>query len=165
MRLARSTLNEQDFANLLLDVGHGRNNDTDGTIVFDPEMHVLNSKALINYIYPNIDKVVPPLSYFLDHIILAPRNSDVVDLNAAILNRFQSLTVLTSSRQCSVSTLSLTTFLSNFYAQLTCRGFHLENFTSKRAVPLFYFEILHQLEAYATALDLLRIVFQSPVAD
>lgn len=88
MRLAQSTLDEQDFANWLLDVGHGRNIDADGTIAFDPDMRVLDSNTLINYIYPNIDKVVPPPSYFLDRIILAPRNSNVDDLNTAILNRF-----------------------------------------------------------------------------
>jgi hypothetical protein len=87
MRLAQSTLDEQDFATWLLDVGHGRNIDSDGTIAFDPDMHVPDSDTLINKIYPNIDRVVPPPSYFLDRIILAPRNTDVADLNAAILSR------------------------------------------------------------------------------
>ena len=35
-----------------------------------------------------MDKVVPPPSYFLDCIILAVRNSNINDLNAAILNCF-----------------------------------------------------------------------------
>jgi hypothetical protein len=88
MRLAQSTLDEQDFANWLLDVGHGRNIDPDGTIAFDPDMRVPDSDTLIDNIYPNIDKVVPPPPYFLDRIILAPRNADVNDLNTAILRRF-----------------------------------------------------------------------------
>jgi hypothetical protein len=88
MRLAQSTVDEQDFANWLLDVGHGRNIDCDGMIPFDSDMRAPDSDALVNYIYPNIDKVVPPPLYFLDRIILTPRNSDVDDINAAILNRF-----------------------------------------------------------------------------
>jgi hypothetical protein len=88
MRLAQSTVDELDFANWLLDVGHGKNIGIDGTIAFNPEMRVPNSEALIAHIYPNIDNVVPPPQYFLDRIILAPRNSDVDELNAAILNRF-----------------------------------------------------------------------------
>ena len=47
-----------------------------------------STDALIRDIYPNIDQVLPPPSYFLEPIILAPRNSDVDDLNRAILNRF-----------------------------------------------------------------------------
>jgi hypothetical protein len=88
MWLAQLTLDEQDFANWLLDIGHSRNIDTDGAITFDLDMHDLDFDTLINYIYPNINKVGPPPLYFLDQIILAPRNSDVANLNAAILNRF-----------------------------------------------------------------------------
>ena len=60
----------------------------DGTIAFNPDMQVSDSDDLINHIYPDIDKLVPPPSYFLDRIILAPRNANVADLNSAILNRF-----------------------------------------------------------------------------
>ena len=88
MRLAQSTLDEQDFAKWLLDVGHGKDIDQDGAIPLDPNMRVPDSESLINHIYPNIDKVVPPPLYFLDRIILAPRNSDVDDINAAVLNLF-----------------------------------------------------------------------------
>jgi ATP-dependent DNA helicase PIF1 len=51
-------------------------------------MRVLDSNALINNIYPNIDKVIPSPLYFLNHIILAPRNTDVNNLNAPILHWF-----------------------------------------------------------------------------
>ena len=88
MRLTQSTLDEQDFANWLLDVGHGRKIDMEGSIAFDPDMRVSDSDTLINSIYPNINRVIPPPAYFLDRIILAPRNSNVAGLNAAILNRF-----------------------------------------------------------------------------
>lgn len=88
MRLAQSASDEQDFADWLLDVGHGRGIDADGTISFDQRMRVSDSNALIDYVYPNIDKILPPPQYFLDRVILAPKNADVDDLNAAILNRF-----------------------------------------------------------------------------
>lgn len=88
MRLAGSTVNELDFANWLLDVSHGKNINADGNIAFNPEMRVPDSKALIAHIYPNINEVMPSPVYFLDRIILAPRNFDVDDLNTAILNRF-----------------------------------------------------------------------------
>ena len=88
MRLTQSTPDEQHFTNWLLDVGHGRNIDADGTIAFNPDMQVSDSDDLINHIYPDIDKVVPPPSYFLNRIILMPRNADVADLNSAILNQF-----------------------------------------------------------------------------
>ena len=51
-------------------------------------MHVPDCDTLINFIYPNIDKIIPPPSYFLNHITLAARNSDIDDLNTAILHRF-----------------------------------------------------------------------------
>jgi hypothetical protein len=86
MRLTQSE-EERRFADWLLDVGHGQGIDSDGTIAFDAHMRVPDSDTLINHIYPNIDKVLPPPQYFLDRIILAPRNTDVDDLNAAILNR------------------------------------------------------------------------------
>jgi ATP-dependent DNA helicase PIF1 len=88
MRLSQSTADELGFANWLLDVGHGRNMDREGTIPFDPVMHVPDLDALIRHIYPNIDKVVPSPQYFVNRIILTPRNNDVDIMNTAILNRF-----------------------------------------------------------------------------
>lgn len=88
MRLEQSTIEERRFANWLLDVGHGTNIDSNGTIPFDIEMRVPDSETLIRCIYPNIDRVLPPASFFLDRIILAARNSDVDDLNNAILTMF-----------------------------------------------------------------------------
>ena len=62
--------------------------DNSGTIPFNINMRVPDCDTLINFVYPNIEKIVPPSSYFLDCIILAPRNSDIDDLNTAILHRF-----------------------------------------------------------------------------
>ena len=62
--------------------------DDRGTVPFNVNMRVPNCDTLINFVYPNIEKTVPPPSYFLNRIILAPRNSDIDDLNTAILHRF-----------------------------------------------------------------------------
>ncbi|KAF8054764.1 hypothetical protein FPV67DRAFT_1396926, partial [Lyophyllum atratum] len=44
--------------------------------------------SLIDFIYPAIDSVnPPPPEYFLDRMILAPRNSDVSDINDIVLDR------------------------------------------------------------------------------
>jgi len=88
LRLSRSTTDKLHFADWLLDVGHGKDIDVKGTIPFDTNMHVPDPETLIHHIYPNIDCVVPPPSYFLDRIILAARNSDIDDLNRAILDLF-----------------------------------------------------------------------------
>ena len=88
MRLSQSTDDERRFASWLLDVGHGTNMDHNGTVPFDIEMRVPDCDTLIDFIYPNIAKLIPPPSYFLDRIILAARNSDVDNLNTAILQRF-----------------------------------------------------------------------------
>ncbi|KAF9497058.1 hypothetical protein BDN71DRAFT_1388351 [Pleurotus eryngii] len=42
-------------------------------------------KSLINFIYPHFDGPTPPTEYFLDRVILAARNTDVDDINEAIL--------------------------------------------------------------------------------
>jgi len=51
-------------------------------------MRVPDTNTLIRNIYPNIDSLQPPPAYFLDRIILAARNSDVDDINRAILDLF-----------------------------------------------------------------------------
>ena len=71
LRLSRSTTDELRFADWLLDVGHGKNIDVNGTIPFDTDMRVPDTNTLIWHIYPNIDSIQPPPAYFLDRIILA----------------------------------------------------------------------------------------------
>jgi hypothetical protein len=84
---ATSFNEEQAFADWLLSVGHGEGVDNKGTIAFDPKMRVPTPDKLITSIYPYIEDAVPPAQYFLDRMILAPRNVDVDDLNAAVLDR------------------------------------------------------------------------------
>ena len=89
MRLQNSP-EEAEFAQWLLDVGHGRNIDQDSKVNIPPSMITFNEDELINRVYTDIENIEinpPPLNYFLDHAILAPRNVDVRDTNEKILRK------------------------------------------------------------------------------
>ena len=85
-RLQRGS-EEENFARWLLDIGHAQNTDTTNADVSLPsEIQVNDEDTLINSIYPNLNGPPHPSQYFTDRIILAPRNSDVDELNNSILN-------------------------------------------------------------------------------
>ena len=89
MRLEHS-LQDAAFAEWLLEVGHGQNIDIDGNINIPQSMVTLTEDELINKIYGDIDHIPltpPPVDYFLDHAILAPRNVDVQETNEKILRK------------------------------------------------------------------------------
>ena len=86
MRLEGNDDESREFAQWLLDTGHGRNTHADGTVNLPERMRCPSSSALTDAIYPGIGEqhCVPPPDYFLQRIILAARNSDVEDLNADV---------------------------------------------------------------------------------
>lgn len=91
MRLqsANAAPDAPEFAAWLLDVGHGRSS-ADGsrsnTTTIPASMHVSNDEELINAVYSGIGNApIPPPDYFTKRMILAPRNSDVRQLNEDIL--------------------------------------------------------------------------------
>ena len=89
MRLQNSPEDIQ-FSEWLLDVGHGRNMDDDGNIIIPPSIITFDEDDLINRIYDGIDHIQltpPPIDYFLDHAILAPRNTDVELTNEKLLQK------------------------------------------------------------------------------
>ncbi|KAJ2924672.1 hypothetical protein H1R20_g12432, partial [Candolleomyces eurysporus] len=88
MRLRGAGDDVRNFAQWLLDVGHGRNM-ADGTkISFPRDMRVPDIDHLIDNIYPGIDSNPPPPSeYFLDRMILSPRNINVAAMNNDILDQ------------------------------------------------------------------------------
>lgn len=89
MRLEGDDDKSWEFAQWLLDTGHGRNTHANGTIHLLERMRCSSSSALTNAVYPGISEqdCVPPPDYFLKRIILAVRNSDVEDLNADVLGK------------------------------------------------------------------------------
>lgn len=89
MRLQKSA-EDVDFSQWLLDVGHGRHIDNEGKIELPRSMITFEETELINRIYDgleNLSLTPPPIDYFLDHAILAPRNVDVRDTNEKILQK------------------------------------------------------------------------------
>jgi hypothetical protein len=85
MRVA-SDPNARVFSSWLLDIGHGRDRAADETIHLPREMVAPDLETFIGQVYPGIGSAPhPPGDYFLDRMILAPRNSDVGDLNRHIL--------------------------------------------------------------------------------
>lgn len=88
MRLDSDDPSSSSFAQWLIDVGHGRNLSQNKYLSIPEEMRVQDSRSLIDFIYPDVDSSIPPPpTYFLDRMILAPRNSDVSDVNHIILDR------------------------------------------------------------------------------
>ena len=78
--------NAQAFASWLLDIGHGRGRTANETIRLPREMVAAGLETFINQVYPGIRSAPHPQGeYFLERMILAPRNSDVGDLNQWIL--------------------------------------------------------------------------------
>lgn len=80
----------QAFAKWILDIGNARNLDPDGMVEFPESMVTQDLSTLINTIYGGIsnDSQGPPLAEFFQHrTILAPRNSDVDEINREILAR------------------------------------------------------------------------------
>jgi hypothetical protein len=84
MRVA-SDPNAQAFSSWLLDIGHGRGRTANDTIHLPQGMVAPDPETFISEVYPGIGSIPhPPGDYFLDRMILAPRNSDVGDLNRRI---------------------------------------------------------------------------------
>ena len=89
MRLSVADPDTQGFAQWLLDVGNGRNmaGETQSEIKVPESMHAQDMEALIESIYPGVDAdVPPPPDFFLNRMILSPRNAEVSGINEQILS-------------------------------------------------------------------------------
>lgn len=93
MRLDSATEEERQFAQWLLDVGHGQPTvtDADGSITLPQNMKCgANSEHLINSVYPGISVLNTSDdndAYFLERTILTGRNDDMEEMNKEILDR------------------------------------------------------------------------------
>lgn len=88
MRLDPANASARGFADWLLKVGNGQAPITvDGNVNLLDGMRMNGIEELISTTYPGIAlEDSPPAAYFKDRMILAPRNSDVSDLNQTILD-------------------------------------------------------------------------------
>jgi len=80
---------DNHHAQWLLEIGAGSTMDNDEIIQVPQSMVCANLNTLINRVYPGIR--IPRAKedqYFLDHIILCPRNDEVHGINEAILQQF-----------------------------------------------------------------------------
>jgi len=88
MRLGHSEADNQ-HAQWLLEIGAGSTIDNNEMIQVPQSMVCANLNGLINRIYPGIgNSRAQDNQYFLDHIILCPRNDQVHDINNTILQQF-----------------------------------------------------------------------------
>lgn len=93
LRLRRNMRLEQDpgawdFSEWLLDVGHGRGANDDGSFRLRDGMQCPSLQFLLDFIYPGLSSPEPPPpEYFLNRMILSARNSDVEDINVDVLSR------------------------------------------------------------------------------
>ena len=90
MRLGQDPA-EQDFAQWLLDVGHGRQTDDDSNVTLPDSFHCAENslQSLVHAIYPGVDQLPhPPDQYFCERMLLTARNEDVHKTNAHVLQRF-----------------------------------------------------------------------------
>jgi hypothetical protein len=96
MRLDRGATDIQQFAQWLLQVGNGHNVvqiENCPKVQLPRHMRVDSAPSLISAIYPALHTIPPPPpEYFLNRMILAPRNADVAELNQQILDRMAGVT-------------------------------------------------------------------------
>ena len=78
------------FSQWLLDIGHGRNLSDDSRVYLPSHMQSSSLDNLINFVYLDLSKnqPIPPSKYFLDRIILSPRNDEAYSINNEVLQRF-----------------------------------------------------------------------------
>ena len=143
MRLADDP-DAQAFSSWLLDIGHGRGCSDDDTISLPREMVVPDVDAFITDIYPGIGSTPsPPPEYFLDRIILAPRNNDVDDMNNRLLDMmsgeeqtFYSADTVAQEAGADGETSDVNTFPTEFLRSLTASGLPAGELRLKPGCPL-----------------------------
>jgi hypothetical protein len=77
-----------EFAQWLLKIGHGEHCEDNHQIQIPEDMRCNDIESLMNFIYPHLHSTSqPPAEYFLNRMILAPRNADVYTVNETLLDR------------------------------------------------------------------------------
>ena len=134
----------REFSSWLLDIGHGRGHNDDETISLPREMISPDVNAFISNIYPGLgSSPPPPPEYFLDRMILAPRNNDVDDMNNKLLNMmsgeeqvFYSADTVAREAGADNETSDINTFPTEFLHSLTASGLPPGELRLKPGCPL-----------------------------
>ena len=143
MRLANDP-DAWEFSSWLLDIGHGRGCRDDETIPLPQELISPDLNTFIAKIYPTIGSIPPPpAEYFLSRLILAPRNSDVDDLNSQLLGMmsgedqvFYSADSVVQEAGADDETSDVNTFPLEFLHSLTASGLPPGKLHLKPGCPL-----------------------------
>ena len=143
MRLANDP-DAQAFSSWLFDVGHGRGCSEDNSISLPREMISPDVSAFIEETYPGIGSNPPPLpEYFLNRMILAPRNNDVDNMNNKLLSMmsgeeqvFFSTNTVAQEAGADDETSDVNTFPPEFLCTLTASGLPPGELQLKPGCPL-----------------------------
>ena len=140
MRL-RSDSDSESFAQWLLDVGHGRHSPS-STLFIPPSMQCLTEENLIASVYGSFSgcRTPPSPEFFAQRAILAPRNDEVRNLNASILNLLPGETCsFDSADSCSLEPASSQDFNNvpvEFLHTLNASGLPIAHLQLKIGCPI-----------------------------
>ena len=120
----------ETFSSWLLDIGHGRGCSDNETIPLPQDMVSPDVETFLAKIYPALGSSPPPApEYFLDRIILAPRNNDVDSMNNNLLSLmsgeeqvFYSADTVAREAGADDKTSDVNTFPVEFLRSLTVSG-------------------------------------------
>jgi hypothetical protein len=149
MRLGQDPASDE-FAKWLLEIGAGKGTDGDGTVTLPIRMRCRNNdiQSLINALYaPILLPGHPPMndSFFLERTILSAKNTDVDEINAAILNSFPGEKAVFTSAD-SVTDTEYDYIPTEFLHTLIPSGFPLHRLEVKAGVPLMLLRNLNPSE-------------------
>jgi len=143
MRLVNDP-DSETFSSWLLDIGHGRGRSDDETIPLPQDMVSPDVETFLAEIYPALGSSPPPApEYFLDRIILAPRNNDVDSMNNDLLSLmsgeeqvFYSADTVAREAGADDETSDVNTFPVEFLRSLTASGLPPGELRLKPGCPL-----------------------------
>jgi len=163
MHVDQSNADSMEFSEWLLDVGHGRNLPLDHSFTIPPHMKLepATLPALICEVYPNIghgDSL--PDSHYLERCILCPRNAEVDEVNALIIQDFPGdVTAFHSVDSASSANEDLEDYPVEYLNSLDMSGMPPSHLHLKIGVPLLLLRNLDQAQGLCngTRLRLLKI--------
>src|SRR5258708_32474517 len=137
------------FAQFQLDLGPGKNLPADGNVNMprDLYLHGATILPLIQHIYPTIQSNPHPApAYFINHMLLAPRNEDVHVINHKIIDMFHASPTETRVYQSADSAIIQDSESDQipveFLNAINISGLPVSKITLKFGCPLILFKTL-----------------------